>query len=174
MRLDELKKGFWGYKRESVYRYITMLEEETSKKLEEQQEQVRREAEKAEKRIYELEEALKLLREENETLSRDQIHVSAALMDAQRFSREAKEEALRCQEETKRDLEKAARIHMDQLEAYSKKIKKLGSVLRELLQDMEVEAERMDEEVGNLKEQAPVPSFPVFPNRTRNGSQESA
>ena len=30
MRLDELKKGLWGYKKEGVYRYIMNLEEESS------------------------------------------------------------------------------------------------------------------------------------------------
>lgn len=33
MKLDQLKKGFWGYKRASVYEYITMMEEEFSEKL---------------------------------------------------------------------------------------------------------------------------------------------
>ena len=37
MRLDELKKGFWGYQKESVYRYIVSLEEEVSKKIEERE-----------------------------------------------------------------------------------------------------------------------------------------
>ena len=33
MRLDELKKGLWGYKKEDVYRYIVGMEEESSRKL---------------------------------------------------------------------------------------------------------------------------------------------
>ena len=33
MKLDQLKKGFWGYKKASVYEYITMMEEEFSEKL---------------------------------------------------------------------------------------------------------------------------------------------
>ena len=32
MKLDQLKKGFWGYKKASVYEYITMMEEEFSEK----------------------------------------------------------------------------------------------------------------------------------------------
>ena len=38
MRLDELKKGLWGYKKEGVYRYIMNLEEESSQKLAEKDE----------------------------------------------------------------------------------------------------------------------------------------
>ena len=33
MRLDELKKGFWGYKRDSVYQYVALMEEDFSAKL---------------------------------------------------------------------------------------------------------------------------------------------
>ena len=33
MKLDQLKKGFWGYQKASVYEYITMMEEEFSEKL---------------------------------------------------------------------------------------------------------------------------------------------
>ena len=33
MKLDQLKKGFWGYKKASVYEYINMMEEEFSEKL---------------------------------------------------------------------------------------------------------------------------------------------
>ena len=33
MRMDELEKGFWGYKKESVYKYIASIEERTSQKL---------------------------------------------------------------------------------------------------------------------------------------------
>lgn len=40
MRLDELKKGFWGYKKESVYNYVVALEEEASKRLAEKNAQI--------------------------------------------------------------------------------------------------------------------------------------
>ena len=80
MRLDELKKGFWGYKKESVYQYIAAMEDKAARKLAQQQEQAEKEADKAQKRICELEEALKILREENKALYQDQIHISETLM----------------------------------------------------------------------------------------------
>ena len=33
MQISELKKGFWGYRKEDVYQYISTLNEEFSKKL---------------------------------------------------------------------------------------------------------------------------------------------
>ena len=36
MRIDEMKKGFWGYKKESVFQYIAEQEETYSHRLQEQ------------------------------------------------------------------------------------------------------------------------------------------
>ena len=33
MRIEELKKGLWGYKKESIFQYIAEQEETFSKKL---------------------------------------------------------------------------------------------------------------------------------------------
>ena len=35
MRLEEIKKGFWGYKKDDVFQYITELEDNLSEKLRE-------------------------------------------------------------------------------------------------------------------------------------------
>lgn len=174
MRLDELKKGFWGYKKESVYQYIAMLEEEASKKLEQQRDQAQKEAVKAEKRIHELEEALRLLREENGALSREQLYISEAMLEAQKFSKQIKEEVLRQQEEARQEMKSACEVHTKQLEEYSAKIGKLSRVLKELLEDMVVETEQVEEEAGRLKEQTPISSLSVFPKKPGNGRQESA
>ncbi len=72
MKLSELKKGFWGYQKESVYHYIALLEEEASERLMEKDAQAAREKERAEKRIRELEASVKRLRRENDALRRKQ------------------------------------------------------------------------------------------------------
>ena len=35
MRLEELKKGFWGYQKDAVFQYITQQEEAFAQKIEE-------------------------------------------------------------------------------------------------------------------------------------------
>ncbi len=174
MRLDELKKGFWGYKKESVYQYIAAMEDEAARKLVQQQEQAEKEADKAQKRICELEEALKIFREENKALYQDQIHISETLMEAQKYSRKMNEETARRAEEANKEMETAFQVHRDRLEEYGKKVGKLGRVLRELLEDMEAETEHMEEEIGKVKEQAPAHGLAVFPKKPGNGRQESA
>ena len=39
MRLEELKKGFWGYRKDAVFQYITEQEESFSQKLMEKEAQ---------------------------------------------------------------------------------------------------------------------------------------
>ncbi len=63
MRVEDLKKGF-GYKKDSVYRLITFMDEEFSKRL--------MQIEKDNKKhISELEEEIKSLREKNSALNND-------------------------------------------------------------------------------------------------------
>ena len=68
MRLEELKKGLWGYKKEGVFQYITAQEEAFSQRLMEKDAQAEREAASAQKRIAELEQEVSTLRRELETL----------------------------------------------------------------------------------------------------------
>ena len=47
MRLEDLKKGFWGYRKEPVFQYLTQIEDACARKLREREEQMRRCAGKA-------------------------------------------------------------------------------------------------------------------------------
>ena len=40
MRLEELKKGFWGYRKEPVFQYLTQIEDACARKLREREEQM--------------------------------------------------------------------------------------------------------------------------------------
>ena len=55
MRLESLKKGFWGYKRDAVFQYITEQEELFSQKMAEKDAQLDRAGQQAQTRIQELE-----------------------------------------------------------------------------------------------------------------------
>lgn len=47
MRLDEIKRGFWGYKKDSVYQYVALMEEDFSAKLLKKDEQLKEAVERA-------------------------------------------------------------------------------------------------------------------------------
>ena len=95
MRLDELKKGLWGYKKEGVYRYIMNLEEESSQKLAEKDEKMAQQEAQAQSRIGELERTVEALREENTSLKANQSAVFATLLEAQRYAERLREESAR-------------------------------------------------------------------------------
>ena len=79
MRLEELKKGFWGYKTEEVFQYITDLESDFSRKLLEKDEQRKAEKTEALARVKELEQENRALMAEIDRLKEQ---ISAAVLDA--------------------------------------------------------------------------------------------
>ena len=83
MRMEELKRGFWGYQKEGVYRCITSMEEEFSARLMEKDAALAKLEEQYQARVRELEEALARAQEENRAQSRSQAAISEALLRAQ-------------------------------------------------------------------------------------------
>ena len=64
MRLEELKKGFWGYQKDAVFQYITQQEEAFAQKIEEKDTLLERADRQAQTRIRDLEQENRALKEE--------------------------------------------------------------------------------------------------------------
>lgn len=64
MRLEELKKGFWGYQKDAVFQYITQQEEAFTQKMTEKDALLERTDRQAQARIQELEQENRALKEE--------------------------------------------------------------------------------------------------------------
>lgn len=64
MRMEELKKSFLGYKKESVYNYIVSLEEEAARKMAQRDLEAEKVKQEYEKRVAELEKELETVRAE--------------------------------------------------------------------------------------------------------------
>ena len=86
MELEKLKKGFFGYKKESVYQYIASVEEEFSSKLMEKDEQLKKNEELYLSRIHILEEELKDIKRQYEKQKGEQSVFAATLIEAKRFA----------------------------------------------------------------------------------------
>ena len=91
MKIEDLKVGFWGYKKFSVYQYITHLEEQFSAKLLEKDEENRSLLEKERQRSQKLEEELKNLRKQYEVQRDEQLLVANTLMEARRYAERLKD-----------------------------------------------------------------------------------
>lgn len=152
MRLDEIKKEFWGYQKEGVCRYIAQLEAEAQAKKDEE---IRRLEEESGRRAAELEEALRAAREENEALRAGQASVADALIQAQKYARQIRDEA----DEFGREARDRVRAGMDrqlqELEEYSAAADALKEQLHALLKDTLGRTEDIKRELNILRGKGP-------------------
>lgn len=73
MRMNDLKTGIWGYKKESVYNYIVSLEEEAARKMAQRDLEAEEVKQEYEKRVAELEKELETVRAKQAAESKKQI-----------------------------------------------------------------------------------------------------
>lgn len=172
MRLDELKKGFWGYRKESVYRYIAALEEETSKKLEEKDAQLKKVEGEIRQRLSELENALKEAQKENEAMRENQMVISATLLEAQRFAELLKEDSFRREREAQAELDTAMEQKMRELNVYSTRIRQLRETFQNMLKELDDKTEALEQEMEILQTQAPVTNLSLFQRKSETGYPE--
>lgn len=100
MRLDEIKKGFWGYRMDGVYQYVAAMEEEFSGKLLEKDNQMKetvaRVREEATRAAEQMKRDAEELAEKAERMRQEAEYLSA---EAKRVTEEAEERARRDMED---------------------------------------------------------------------------
>ena len=174
MRLDELKKGLWGYKKEGVYRYIMNLEEESSQKLAEKDEKIcaiTAAMAEGQSRIGELERTVEALREENTSLKANQSAVFATLLEAQRYAERLREESARREQKAQEELKTKICRQTQMLERYSDRVRQLREVLRDMLVEFDGKAEQTGQALASIQEQDPLSGS--LPKRPDQDAQES-
>lgn len=152
MCLDEIEKGFWGYKKEGVCRYIAQLEAEIRAKKEEE---IRRLEEASQKRIAELEEALRAAQEENEALRAEQASIGDALIQAQKYAQQIREQADGFEEEAQAKVQAKVDRQLQELEEYSAAADVLKEQLHALLKDTLGKTEDIKRELNILHDKGP-------------------
>lgn len=151
MKKEELKTGFWGYKKFSVYQYITALEQEFSAKLLAQSEEHRNLLEQERQRVQQLEEELRTLRQQYEAYRSEQMLIANTLVEAQRYAEMLKAESEERKQEAAQQLEKEVARQNQELERHAANLNRLREQVRSLLQDMDGSAERLATEVENMQ-----------------------
>ena len=104
MRMDELKRGLWGYKKDSVYHYIVSIEEKASARLAEKDAKLEKMGAETKRQISELEAAIKALREENATLRENQTTVFSTMLEAQKYAEQLRADSDRQMQQFQRQL----------------------------------------------------------------------
>lgn len=166
MTLSELKSGFFGYRKTSVYQYITSLEEQFSSKLMEQEAQARKDAEQYQQRIQQLEEELAAIREQYETQRSQQLVVADTLLDAQRWAGQLRQEAEEQRQQASQQLEEEVGRQNRELERYRAQVQALREAFRSTLQELDGQAAKLEEQVDETLAAAPDHNLSLFQRRT--------
>ena len=162
MRLEELKKGFWGYKKEGVFQYLAELEQTYSQKLQERDERSAQAERQAQARLQTMEEENRSLKEELSGLRKQYDQISAAILDA-RTSAEAMKAETRAQEAAAREtVRENLEADLSELERYRERVSALREDIHRALQGLEDQAEVLEQRVSALYEEAPQGNLTLF------------
>ena len=156
MRLDELKRGLWGYKKDSVYHYIVSVEEKASARLAEKDARLEKMEEDAKRQVSELEAAIKVLREENAALRENQATVFSTMLEAQKYADQLRADSDRQMQQFQRQLAATVQQKNQQLENYQEQIRQLRTMIQEILKDFDGRLEDAGRALANLPLQDPI------------------
>ena len=168
MKIEELQTGFWGYRKDSVYKLVASM---VSSMLMEKDAQHAAALQEAQARIAELEAELRTAQEEQKAHRKNQDLISNAFLEAQahaqtlRAESEAQERSLRSQ------LQEEAQRQKDQLEQYKQEVGRLRGTILGLLRDLDDRTQKVEEEVNAVSERLPEPNLnlTLFAKKERTG-----
>ena len=162
MRLEELRKGLWGYRRDDVFKFITEMEDEAAKKLAEQGEAASEAENRAIRRAQELEKENRALRSEVDRLRAQQEQISMAILDA-RASAEALKAETRAQEEAARAAVRGTmEEELAELRRYAGKLAALREGIRRTLEGLDRDVEEAEELVEAAAAASPAANLTLF------------
>lgn len=155
MRIEDLKTGFFGYRKDSVYRLIASMEENFSAALVEKDAQYAKALQEAQMKIGQLEDELRTLREEHTASRKDQDMISSALLAAQAYARKLRDESDAQERLLRGRIQDEADRLRGQMEEYAGQIGRLRGVIRTLLQELDERCSEVEEQVGDVAARAP-------------------
>ena len=162
MRLEELRKGLWGYRRDDVFKFITEMEDEAAKKLAEQGEAASEAENRAIRRAQELEKENRALRSEVDRLRAQQEQISMAILDA-RASAEALKAETRAQEEAARAAVRGTmEEELAELRRYAGTLAALREAIRSTLEGLDRDVEEAEELVEAAAAATPAANQTLF------------
>ena len=141
MKLDELKKSWFGYEKAGVYQYIAELEETCAAKLAQQEEQAKQAEESYQTRIRQLEEELRQLRQKYEQQQEQSLMISAVLMDAKRYAAQLRQDAQDQDAQERQQMEREYAQARQEIDRCRQQADRLRDIFRTLLEEMDRQAE---------------------------------
>ena len=155
MRMDELKRGLWGYRKDSVYHYVVSLEEKASQRLAEKEARIEKLTAEYKQQLTELEATLKALREENAALRENQAAVFTTMLEAQKYADQLRTESNLQRQQAQERFSSAIQQKTRLLDVYSDQIQQLRVMIKEILKDFEGSLEDVERTTTRLSAHAP-------------------
>lgn len=162
MRIEELKKGFWGFQKDGVFRFIAQQEEAFAQKLAEKDAQMERRSQQDQERIQRLEEENRQLQAELERFQKQQDLIAQAILDA-RASADALKAESQAQEAAAREtVHLTLDREMREMEHYRENIAALREALHAMTKELDRKADQAEEQVKEVYAAAPVHNLTLF------------
>ena len=162
MRLEELKKGLWGYKKDEVIQYLSQQEELFAQKMAEKDAQLEQMNRQAQSRIQDLEQENRALKEELTRLRVQQDQISQAILDARSSAERLKAES-RAQEEAAREtVRRMLEQDMAVLDGYRQQLADLRLAIQTAMKGLEQQTEAMEQQAEELLGAAPQGNLTLF------------
>lgn len=166
MKAAELKTGLWGYKKFSVYQYITALEEEFSAKLLEKDQESREALEQERQRAQQLDRELNELRQQYESLKEEHLLIANTLLEAQRYAEDLRSQTRAQEQAACQQLQEALEDRRAVLAQYDDRLGQLRALFRTMLQELDDSAAQMEPRVEALREAMPDGNMSLFQRST--------
>ena len=159
MNITELKKSLFGYSKESVYQYISSLNQEISQKLVEKDSVSDNLVKELQERNSALEKEIESLRAENDTYKRMQSCISESIISAKNYENEIKDAAVLEGNRIRKTIEEETQRKEQLLKGYIETVEKYRASLVDILKEFEgVLNNAANEGRSILNEQQPVSS----------------
>ena len=162
MRLEELKKGLWGYQKDAVFQYISQQEEQFTQKMAEKDAQLDRMRQQDQARIQELEQENRALKEELTRLRAQQDQISQAILDARSSAEALRAESRAKEEEARETVRQALERDLAELAGYRERIVALRQAIQTALERMGQQAGEMEQQAEELFEATPQRNLTLF------------
>ena len=162
MRLEELKKGLWGYKKDAVFQYIAQQEELFSQKMAEKDAQMEQASRQDQSRIQDLEQENRALKEELTRLRAQQDQISQAILDARSSAETLKAESRAQEEKARETVRQALEQDLAVLESYRQQVADLHRDIQTAMKGLERQTEDMEQRAEELLEAAPQENLTLF------------
>ena len=162
MRLEELKRGLWGYKKDAVFQYITEQEEAFSQKLMEKEVQAQQADQQAQARIQSLERENRELREELGLLRERQDQIAQAILDARASAEALKKESREREEEARAQVRQTLEKELGELDLYRQRVAALRESILGTMAGLEQKTVEMEQQVERLYGDSPAGNLTLF------------